>query len=111
MAGANPSRLQAETMRRGCARRALDLAGRSERRAHERVLSGRIPGDKQLGYNQAALISKPLAERLRHRAVLLKRASPVLISIFWARRSAGSRFVALLPHLQAAGLTIGASYC
>ena len=65
-------------------------------------------------YNQAALISKPLARKLGlpHRAALPMRTRPrrVLASGCLARKNAGSRFVAILPHVRAAKLTINASY-
>jgi predicted amidophosphoribosyltransferase len=55
---------------------------------------------------------RPLAKRLklRHRAVWLMRKRPDPTSISSAGRSAGSRCVALLPHVRAAKLTNYASY-
>jgi predicted amidophosphoribosyltransferase len=61
---------------------------------------------------RAALLSKPLAKRLGlpHRAVLLMRTRARPDKQCSVSRNAGSLFVAFLPHVQAAKLTIYASY-
>jgi predicted amidophosphoribosyltransferase len=69
--------------------------------------------ERERGYNQAAFIAKPLAKRLGlpYKSVLLTPAiAPARKSICSLSTSAGSPFVALLPHVRAAKLTIYASY-
>jgi predicted amidophosphoribosyltransferase len=68
---------------------------------------------KERGYNQAELLSKPLARlpKLPHQGVLLvrKRPRPAKLALTLCERWRLS--VAILKYAQAAKLTIGASYC
>jgi predicted amidophosphoribosyltransferase len=68
--------------------------------------------ERQRGYNQAGLISKPLAWKLGlpHRQCCSCGPGHDRKSRCSAWRNGGSRFVALLPHVRAAKLTINASY-
>jgi hypothetical protein len=68
--------------------------------------------ERERGYNQAALLSRPLAKRLRlpNKAVLLMRTRARPDSEFSLWKKDGSPYVALLPHVQAPKLTIYASY-
>ncbi len=68
--------------------------------------------ERERGYNQADLIARPLARRLGlpYRSVLLMRTKPRPDKHILATRNAGSPYVALLPHAEAAKLTIYASY-
>jgi predicted amidophosphoribosyltransferase len=68
--------------------------------------------EKERGYHQVALLSRPLAKRLRlpHESVLLMRTRARPGNAFSLSRRGGSPYVALLPHVQAAKLTIYASY-
>ena len=58
---------------------------------------------RERGYNQTALIAKPLARRLGlpYKSVLLTRIRPRPESICSLSMSVGSPFVALLPHVRA----------
>jgi predicted amidophosphoribosyltransferase len=64
------------------------------------------------GHNQAALLAKPLAKKLRlpYKAVLLMRTRARPDKQVLSLEERWSPFVALLPHVQAAKLTIHASY-
>ena len=68
--------------------------------------------ERERGYNQAGLVSKPLSRKLGlpHQAVLLMRTKPRPNKQILAWRNGGSPFVALLPHVRAAKLTISAFY-
>ena len=68
--------------------------------------------ERERGYNQAALLSKPLAKKLRlpHKAVLLVRTRARPDKQVLSLEERWGLCVALLPHTQAAKLTIYASY-
>ncbi len=68
--------------------------------------------ERERGYNQAALLSKPLAKRLRlpHKAVLLMRTRARADKQALSLENDGRPCVALLPHVRASKLTIYASY-
>ena len=68
--------------------------------------------ERERGYNQAALLSKPLAKRLRlpHKAVLLMRTRARPDKQALSLGNDGRQCVALLPHVRASKLTIYASY-
>ena len=68
--------------------------------------------ERERGYNQAALIAKPLAKLLGlpYKSVLLTRVRPRPDKYLLNYEEGGKRCVALLPHVQAAKLTIYASY-
>jgi predicted amidophosphoribosyltransferase len=67
---------------------------------------------RERGYNQAALIAKPLAKLLRlpYKSVLLTRIRPRPDKHLLSYEERWESAVALLPHVQAARLTIYASY-
>ena len=68
--------------------------------------------ERERGYNQGALLSKPLAKRLRlpHKAVLLMRTRARADKQALSLENDGRPCVALLPHVRASKLTIYASY-
>jgi predicted amidophosphoribosyltransferase len=69
--------------------------------------------EKERRYNQPELLSRPLAKLLRlpHRGVLLVRKRPRPAKHLLTLRERWQRRVAHLRHVQAAKLTISASYC
>ncbi len=71
-----------------------------------------LHGERERGYKQAAQFSKPLAKRLRlpRKAVLLVRTRAHPDKQLLSLEERWGLCVALLPHAQAAKLTIYASY-
>jgi predicted amidophosphoribosyltransferase len=68
--------------------------------------------ERERGYNQADLIARPLARKLGvpYRAVLLVRTKPRPGKYSLSLEEPGTRYVPLLPHVQAGKLTTYA-YC